>query len=143
MWDDGSALANAGGYGGTAICGATCVPQIANQTRLVNDKSGSFSECVGACMGSFDKAKLKNKRQADGYWFCHGVNFKLGELCEFVGAIQYPSFTGIHLKGSVGTMDLLLADDELCEKFNEAEQSVEEHVEEPVIFNHVTEAIVV
>ncbi|KAI3392636.1 hypothetical protein diail_5424 [Diaporthe ilicicola] len=96
MWDDGSAVANAGWDGGQAICGATCVPQVANQTRLVNEASGSFSECMGACMGSFDKSKkLKDKRQAEGdYWFCHGVNFKKGELCQFVGAIQYPAFTG-------------------------------------------------
>lgn len=93
-WDDGSAVANAGWYGGRAICGATCVPQIANQTRLVNEASGSFSQCMGACMGSFDKVKMRNKRQADGYWFCHGVNFKKGELCEFIGAIQYDHFTG-------------------------------------------------
>lgn len=94
MWDDGSALSNAGWYGGRAICGARCVPQISNQTRLVNEASGSFSECIGACSGSFEKAKMRNKRQADGYWFCHGVNFKKGELCEFIGAIQYPDFTG-------------------------------------------------
>lgn len=89
-WDDGSAVSNAGWYGGRAICGARCVPQIANQTRLVNEASGSFQECIWACGGSFEKAK----RQADGYWFCHGVNFKQGELCEFIGAIQYPDFTG-------------------------------------------------
>lgn len=94
MWDDGSAVANAGWYGGKAICGTTCVPQIANQTRLVNEKSGSFYECMMACAGSFEKTKMKDRRQADGYWFCHGVNFKQGELCEFIGAIEYDSFTG-------------------------------------------------
>ncbi|KAL1875792.1 hypothetical protein Daus18300_002983 [Diaporthe australafricana] len=94
MWDDGSATSNAGWYGGTAICGATCVPQFANQTRLVNEKSGSFSECMLACMGSFDKTRVKNKRQSEEYWFCHGVNFKKGELCQFIGAILYPAFTG-------------------------------------------------
>lgn len=98
MWDDGNATANAGWYGGTAICGAACVPQIANQTRLVNEANGSFSECMGACMGSFDKTKMKNKRQ-DDYWFCHGVNFKKGELCQFIGAIEYPDFTGEKSKG--------------------------------------------
>lgn len=93
-WDDGTALSNAGWYGGTAICGATCIPRIANQTRLVNEAAGSFSQCMMACAGSFDKARVKNKRQASEYWFCHGVNFKQGEYCEFIGAIEYPHFTG-------------------------------------------------
>lgn len=99
MWDDGSAVANAGWYGGKAICEATCVPRIANQTRLVNEASGSFSECIGACMGSFDKSRMKNRRQSDEYWFCHGVNFKQGELCQFIGAIEYPHFTGEKSEG--------------------------------------------
>ncbi|KAH8770770.1 hypothetical protein F5883DRAFT_551130 [Diaporthe sp. PMI_573] len=100
MWDDGSAVANADWYGGRAICGATCVPQFANQTRLVNEANGSFSECMLACAGSFDKARMRNKRQSDAdYWFCHGVNFKKGELCQFIGAIRYYDFTGEKSKG--------------------------------------------
>lgn len=93
MWDDGSATANPDWGRGRVICGARCVPQVANQTRLVNEASGSFTECRLACGGSFEKTRVKEKRQ-DDYWFCHGVNFKKGELCEFIGAIQYPSFTG-------------------------------------------------
>lgn len=98
MWDDGSALANVGYYGGMAICGAQCVPRNANQTRLANQASGSFSECILACSGSSDKAKAKGKRQ-DEWFLCYGVNFKKGELCQFIGAIEYPGFTGEKSKG--------------------------------------------
>lgn len=97
--DDNSAKANAGWDGGKATCGATCVPQIANQTILVNEASGSFSECMNACTGSFDRRKIKYKRQSDDFWFCHGVNFKKGELCQFLGAIQYTHFTGERSEG--------------------------------------------
>lgn len=92
-------MANAGWDGGKATCGAICVPQLANQTRLVNEASGSFSECIDACTGSFDRIKTKNKSQSDDFWFCHGVNFKKGELCQFVGAIQYTQFTGEKSEG--------------------------------------------
>ncbi|KAI0160477.1 hypothetical protein GGR57DRAFT_384672 [Xylariaceae sp. FL1272] len=67
-------------YLGLAHCDYTCAP--ANPTqRATHDNTDSLSSCMGACTGSFEKAK----RQDDDYWFCHGVNFRQGELCEFIG----------------------------------------------------------
>ncbi|CAN8097730.1 unnamed protein product [Discula destructiva] len=76
---------NAGFYGGKAYCWSTCKPTYPNQTRIV-DANESFSQCMNACDGSFEKAK---RTTSDDYWFCHGVNFIQGELCEFIGQIAY------------------------------------------------------
>lgn len=61
------------------------------------DANESFSKCIGTCEGSFEEMKraLEAGERQDllsEYWFCHGVNFAKGELCEFIGAIQYYDF---------------------------------------------------
>lgn len=77
---------NTGIYGGRVYCETTCKPIYSNQTLIV-DANESLSQCIGACDGSFEK---KAKRiTSDEYWFCHGVNFIQGELCQFIGAIAY------------------------------------------------------
>ncbi|KAI8633225.1 hypothetical protein F5Y19DRAFT_417183 [Xylariaceae sp. FL1651] len=83
---------NLGGY---ARCDVRCNQRYAAQTRIVPSNE-SFSACIYACSGSFEKAKRAQEaglevRQDDNYWFCHTVNFKEGELCEFVGEVE--SFT--------------------------------------------------
>lgn len=30
---------------------------------------------------------------SDEYWFCHGVNFVEGELCEFIGEVAVRDWT--------------------------------------------------
>ncbi|KAI0378667.1 hypothetical protein F5Y04DRAFT_143278 [Hypomontagnella monticulosa] len=89
--------ANSPAYGnpylGLVRCDVTCRPAVASQT-LVRPENGSLDACMKACTGSFEKAKrgeLEN-RQDDDYWFCHGVNFKQGELCEFIGAVGTQEF---------------------------------------------------
>lgn len=91
QWDENpNPYYNAGWYGGKAYCETTCVPKYANQTKTV-DATESFSQCMNACDGSFEKRK--NKRiTSEEYWFCHGVNFIKGELCQFIGEIAYPAY---------------------------------------------------
>ncbi|KAI1825644.1 hypothetical protein F4861DRAFT_501089 [Xylaria intraflava] len=70
-------------YLGLESCDTKCAPADAAQTAAHNDQAGSMTTCMNACSGSFEKSK----RRGDGYWFCHGVNFVEGELCEFIGAL--------------------------------------------------------
>lgn len=91
QWDENpNPYYNAGWYGGKAYCETTCVPKYANQTRNV-DATDSFSQCMNACDGSFEKRKDK-RITSEEYWFCHGVNFVEGELCQFIGEIAYPAY---------------------------------------------------
>jgi len=72
-------------------CDTECTPANPTQREAHNDPANvaSLDACSKACTGSFEKAKAKAKRQGpdDDYWFCHGVNFKEGELCEFFGSL--------------------------------------------------------
>lgn len=92
QWDENpNPYYNAGEYGGGKVyCETTCVPKYANQTRTV-DVTGSLSACMNACDGSFEKRKGK-RISSDEYWFCHGVNFIEGQLCQFIGEVAYPAY---------------------------------------------------
>lgn len=92
QWDENpNPYYNAGIYGeGKVYCETTCVPKYANQTKTV-DATGSLSQCISACDGSFEKRKGK-RISSDEYWFCHGVNFIQGELCQFIGEVAYPAY---------------------------------------------------
>ncbi|KAI2602553.1 hypothetical protein GGR54DRAFT_495070 [Hypoxylon sp. NC1633] len=84
-------------YLGLVRCGTQCRPADATQT-LVRPENDSLKSCMGACTGSFEKAKrgeaeLSAKRD-NGSWFCHGVNFIQGELCEFIGSVGTRNFVG-------------------------------------------------
>ncbi|KAI1126204.1 hypothetical protein F5Y10DRAFT_216010 [Nemania abortiva] len=79
-------------FGGYARCDVRCNQRYSKQTKVVPNNA-SFQDCIYACTGSFEKAKRAQEaglkvRQQDDYWFCHAVNFKQGELCEFVGEIE-------------------------------------------------------
>lgn len=77
-------------YLGLVSCDTTCAPKVASQREAHNDKADSLATCMNACSGSFEK---KAKRQGnDDYWFCHGVNFVQGELCEFIGSLGEKTF---------------------------------------------------
>lgn len=67
-----------------------------------------------------------------GIGFVMGLTSSLGSCVSLLVPFSILASLEIHLKGSVGIMDLLLADDGLYEKFIEVKQSVEENVEEPV-----------
>ncbi|KAJ8110715.1 hypothetical protein ONZ43_g5803 [Nemania bipapillata] len=74
-----------------------CNQRYPAQTKVVPNNA-SFQDCIYACSGSFEKAKRAEEaglevRQSDEYWFCHAVNFKQGELCEFVGEIKDFTYT--------------------------------------------------
>ncbi|KAI0390194.1 hypothetical protein F5Y17DRAFT_469105 [Xylariaceae sp. FL0594] len=78
-------------YQGLVRCDTECAPAIGSQREAHNDPENvaSLSTCSNACTGSFEKAKAKRQSIVDDdeYWFCHGVNFKQGELCEFFGSL--------------------------------------------------------
>ncbi|KAI1085356.1 hypothetical protein F5B20DRAFT_518023 [Whalleya microplaca] len=80
---------------GLVSCDTKCSPADPTQT-LVRPENDSLSSCMKACTGSFEKAKRAqdtglDTRQED-YWFCHGINFIEGELCEFFGSIGSREF---------------------------------------------------
>lgn len=93
QWDENpNPYYNAGEFGdGKVYCQTTCVPKYANQTKSV-DATGSLSACMNACDGSFDKRRKEKRISSDEYWFCHGVNFIEGELCQFIGEVAYPAY---------------------------------------------------
>ncbi|KAI1815550.1 hypothetical protein GGS20DRAFT_542912 [Poronia punctata] len=72
-------------YQGLVRCETVCAPTNEAQREAHNEPEhiASLAACSNACTGSFEK----RKRQDDDYWFCHGVNFKEGELCEFFGSL--------------------------------------------------------
>ncbi|KAI0903710.1 hypothetical protein F4824DRAFT_453694 [Ustulina deusta] len=76
-------------YLGLVRCDTTCTPAKAEQRVAHNDKADLLSTCMNACTGSFEKAKRQGN---DDYWFCHGVNFRKGELCEFIGSLGEKTF---------------------------------------------------
>jgi hypothetical protein len=78
-------------YLGLARCETKCTPVNPTQT-LIRPENDSFDACIKACTGSFEKAKRYQKRQDPDYWFCHGVNFIKGELCEFIGTTEDMTF---------------------------------------------------
>ncbi|KAI1654581.1 hypothetical protein F4813DRAFT_370437 [Daldinia decipiens] len=69
-------------------CNTKCIPAVASQT-LIRPENDSMKSCYYACTGSFEKAKRGelSERQDSDYWFCHGINFIQGELCEFIGSL--------------------------------------------------------
>ncbi|KAJ2995794.1 hypothetical protein NUW58_g1171 [Xylaria curta] len=75
-------------YLGLVRCDTKCAPANEQQREEHNDKAESLSTCMNACTGSFEKTK----RQNDDYWFCHGVNFIQGELCEYIGSLGERTF---------------------------------------------------
>ncbi|KAI0880734.1 uncharacterized protein GGS22DRAFT_174077 [Annulohypoxylon maeteangense] len=84
-------------YLGLVRCDTKCAP--ANPTQVAtHPENGSLQDCMNACTGSFEKAKRAEEggleaRQGDpDYWFCHGVNFIQGELCEFIGQLGTREF---------------------------------------------------
>ncbi|KAI1773595.1 hypothetical protein F4818DRAFT_421067 [Hypoxylon cercidicola] len=82
-------------YLGLVRCDTKCHPAVATQT-LIRPENDSLDSCMEACTGSFEKAKrgefdLDTRRDSD-YWFCHGVNFIQGELCEFIGSLGTREF---------------------------------------------------
>ncbi|GAW25631.1 hypothetical protein SAMD00023353_1001000 [Rosellinia necatrix] len=82
-------------YLGLVHCDTKCAPAKDSQREQHNDKADSLDSCKNACTGSFEKAK----RQDGEYWFCHGVNFVKGELCEFIGQkgeLTFESGSGSH-----------------------------------------------
>ncbi|KAI1393137.1 uncharacterized protein F4822DRAFT_1297 [Hypoxylon trugodes] len=80
-------------YLGLVKCDTTCTPANATQT-LDHPETGSLSDCINACTGSYEKAKRDGleSRQDDGYWYCHGVNFIQGQLCQFIGELGTREF---------------------------------------------------
>ncbi|KAI1177337.1 hypothetical protein F4777DRAFT_213029 [Nemania sp. FL0916] len=70
-------------YLGLVTCDTKCTPKKPEQREAHNDKATSLSDCMKACTGSFEKVK----RRSDDNWFCHGVNFIEGQLCEFIGSL--------------------------------------------------------
>ncbi|KAI0004850.1 hypothetical protein F4779DRAFT_599055 [Xylariaceae sp. FL0662B] len=82
---------------GLISCDTKCSPANPTQT-LVRPENDSLSSCMNACTGSFEKVKLARGARLDArqedYWFCHGVNFIQGELCEFFGSIGSREFVG-------------------------------------------------
>ncbi|KAI1396130.1 hypothetical protein F4819DRAFT_150925 [Hypoxylon fuscum] len=79
-------------YLGLVRCDTKCYPADLTQT-LVRPENDSLASCMNACSGSFEKAKRElGTRQDDDYWFCHGVNFVQGELCEFIGSLGSREF---------------------------------------------------
>ncbi len=76
-------------YLGLVRCDTTCTPAKAEQRVAHNDKADLLSTCMNACTGSFEKAKRQGN---DDYWFCHGVNFRKGKLCEFIGSLGEKTF---------------------------------------------------
>ncbi|KAI0834530.1 hypothetical protein F5Y06DRAFT_278892 [Hypoxylon sp. FL0890] len=80
---------------GLVRCDAECTPANPTQT-LIRPENHSLASCMNACTGSFEKAKRGefelDMRQDGDYWFCHGVNFIQGELCEFIGAVGTRKF---------------------------------------------------
>ncbi|XDG10637.1 hypothetical protein ABKA04_010252 [Annulohypoxylon sp. FPYF3050] len=82
-------------YLGLVRCDTKCSP--ANATQIAtHPENDSLESCMNACTGSFEKAKRGEgdleKRQDPDYWFCHGVNFIKGELCEFIGSLGSKEF---------------------------------------------------
>ncbi|KAI0410010.1 hypothetical protein F4802DRAFT_10491 [Xylaria palmicola] len=73
---------------GLVRCDTTCAPANPEQRAAHNESVGALSACMNACTGSFERAK----REAGEYWFCHGVNFVEGELCEFFGSLGQKTF---------------------------------------------------
>ncbi|KAI2778794.1 hypothetical protein F4815DRAFT_233122 [Daldinia loculata] len=80
-------------YLGLVRCDTKCTPAVASQT-LIRPENDSLDSCMKACTGSFEKAKRGDlsERQDGDYWFCHGVNFVQGELCEFIGSLGSTEF---------------------------------------------------
>ncbi|KAI3324812.1 hypothetical protein HD806DRAFT_493701 [Xylariaceae sp. AK1471] len=86
-------------YLGLVRCDTKCAPANPTQraSHAVNDNLGggsnlaNLSACMNACTGSFEKSK---RQVDDDYWFCHGVNFIEGELCEFIGTLGEATFAG-------------------------------------------------
>ncbi|KAI0975362.1 hypothetical protein F4678DRAFT_324075 [Xylaria arbuscula] len=78
-------------YLGLVRCDTSCTPANPVQTEAHNDQADLLSTCMNACTGSFEKAKRQTPGD-DDYWFCHGVNFKKGELCEFIGSVGEMTF---------------------------------------------------
>ncbi|KAI1477259.1 hypothetical protein K445DRAFT_321557 [Daldinia sp. EC12] len=73
-------------YLGLVKCDTKCHPAVASQTKI-SPANDSLDSCMKACTGSFEKAKRQ-----EGDWFCHGVNFIQGELCEFIGQLGTTEF---------------------------------------------------
>ncbi|XXH04323.1 hypothetical protein Hte_010737 [Hypoxylon texense] len=82
-------------YLGLVRCDTKCYPAVSTQT-LIRPENDSLDSCMKACTGSFEKAKRGEfelgARQDGDYWFCHGVNFIQGELCEFIGSLGSREF---------------------------------------------------
>ncbi|KAI0186821.1 hypothetical protein F4808DRAFT_140506 [Astrocystis sublimbata] len=80
-------------YLGLVRCDTQCTPKNTKQRESHNDSASSLEDCMNACTGSFEKAKRQeNIPGNDDYWFCHGVNFIEGELCEFFGTVGEMKF---------------------------------------------------
>ncbi|KAI0142247.1 hypothetical protein GGR57DRAFT_486239 [Xylariaceae sp. FL1272] len=80
---------------GGVQCWVTCTAYRPEQV-LETQYTDSLSSCINACYGSFEKRSLDigsglTARQ-DG-WFCHGVNFKLNETCQWFGDIGGYEYT--------------------------------------------------
>ncbi|KAI1451424.1 hypothetical protein F4805DRAFT_103309 [Annulohypoxylon moriforme] len=84
-------------YLGLVRCDTKCTPANATQTAT-HPENDSLEACMNACTGSFEKAKRAEReggletRQDPDYWFCHGVNFVKGKLCEFIGSLGSREF---------------------------------------------------
>ncbi|KAI2612726.1 uncharacterized protein GGS25DRAFT_518411 [Hypoxylon fragiforme] len=73
---------------GLVRCETKCMPADSAH-RVSRPETGSLDECMKACSGSFEKRGLEERQQD---WFCHGVNFMQGQLCEFIGSIGATEF---------------------------------------------------
>ncbi|KAI1206645.1 uncharacterized protein F4807DRAFT_438787 [Annulohypoxylon truncatum] len=81
-------------YIGLVRCDTKCTPANATQTAT-HPENDSLESCMNACTGSFEKAKREEselERRQSPDWFCHGVNFIKGELCEFIGSLGSREF---------------------------------------------------
>ncbi|KAI5923629.1 hypothetical protein F4810DRAFT_710371 [Camillea tinctor] len=72
-------------YLGLVRCETVCAPADPAQRR-VRPENESLAACVNACTGSYERRADKRQEGGGEYWFCHGVNFVKGELCEFIGS---------------------------------------------------------
>ncbi|KAI1105699.1 hypothetical protein F4804DRAFT_303729 [Jackrogersella minutella] len=71
---------------GSVRCDYKCSPRDATQVSP-RPETDSLESCMKACTGSYEKAKRGELEKNDDYWYCHGVNFKKGQLCEFIGSM--------------------------------------------------------
>lgn len=91
----------AGLWDGKTRCWNKLIPLYPSQTQIVNNNNtlSSFTWCIGACTATVGKDRREaaessiDARQGEEYWFCHGVNWIEGDMCELVGTITASAYS--------------------------------------------------